>query len=103
MDSSGTYESIGNIAIIGMSGRFPGANNLDEYWQNLRDGVESVSSFSEQELASSGIDPTVARDPRYVRAAAILENVEMFDAPFFGFSPKRLKFWNPQRGSSREG
>ncbi|HMD83202.1 MAG TPA: SDR family NAD(P)-dependent oxidoreductase [Terriglobia bacterium] len=97
MDSSGTYESIGNIAIIGMSGRFPGANNLDEYWQNLRDGVESVSSFSEQELASSGIDPTVARDPRYVRAAAILENVEMFDAPFFGFSPKEAQILDPQQ------
>jgi len=97
MGSPDTSESIGNIAIIGMSGRFPGANNLDEFWRNLRDGVESVSSFSDQELADSSVDPAVAGDPRYVRAAAILENVEMFDAPFFGFSPKEAQILDPQQ------
>ena len=64
MDNSETSESIEGIAIIGMAGRFPGAKNVDEFWQNLRDGVESISFFSEEELESLGIDRSVVRDPR---------------------------------------
>ncbi len=72
------------IAIIGMTGRFPGARNLDEFWRNLRDGIESVRYLSDQELEARGVDAALRRDPNYVRAAADLEDVKSFDAAFFG-------------------
>ena len=84
------------IAIIGMSGRFPGANNVDEYWRNLRDGVESISFFTEQELVSAGIDPVLLRDPNYVKAKGVLEGTELFDASFFGFTPREAEIMDPQ-------
>ncbi|MEG4999075.1 type I polyketide synthase [Microcoleus sp. B4-D4] len=96
MDNSETLESIEGIAIIGMAGRFPGAKNVDEFWQNLRDGVESISFFSEQELESLGIDESVVRDPRYVKARAVLEDIELFDASFFGFNPREAEITDPQ-------
>src|SRR5262249_49884537 len=79
------------IAIIGMSGRFPGARNIAEFWQNLRDGRESIAFFSDEELASSDIDPAVLSDPNYVKARGVLEDAELFDASFFGFSPRETE------------
>ena len=64
------------IAVIGMAGRFPGAGDLEAFWRNLRDGVESISTFSDEELAAAGVDPDVMRDPAYVRAGGIVEGVE---------------------------
>jgi len=85
------------VAIIGMSGRFPKAQNLDKFWQNLRDGVESISFFSDQELEESGVDPAVVNDPRYVKAGGgILEDIEFFDAAFFGYPPRQAEIIDPQ-------
>jgi acyl transferase domain-containing protein/aryl carrier-like protein len=84
------------IAIVGMSGRFPGARDIDELWRNLRDGVESISFFSNEELICSGIDPTVVRDPHYVKARGVLEDAELFAASFFGFSPREAELMDPQ-------
>src|SRR5262249_9117876 len=84
------------IAIIGMSGRFPGARNIAEFWQNLRDGRESIAFFSDEELASSDIDPAVLSDPNYVKARGVLEDAELFDASFFGFSPRETEIMGPQ-------
>src|SRR3990172_9726095 len=91
-----TEPAIEGIAIIGMSGRFPGAKNLSEFWQNLRDGVESVSFFSDEELESSGIDPSLIRDPKYVKAKAVLDGAELFDASFFGVNPREAEIIDPQ-------
>ncbi|MCC3418011.1 MAG: acyltransferase domain-containing protein [Microcoleus sp. PH2017_07_MST_O_A] len=91
-----TQSSLEGIAIVGMAGRFPGAKNVDEFWQNLRDGVESISFFSEQELASFGIEPSVVRDPRYVKARAVLADIELFDASFFGLNPREAEITDPQ-------
>ena len=85
-----------DIAIIGMSGRFPQARNLDAFWQNLRDGVESISFFSEQELESAGIDPVLLKDSNYVKASAVLEDIELFDASFFDYSPRIAEIMDPQ-------
>jgi acyl transferase domain-containing protein/acyl carrier protein len=84
------------IAIIGMSGRFPGAKNLGEFWQNLRDGVESVSFFSDGELEASGIDPALLSDPKYIKAKAVLDDAELFDAAFFGVNPREAEIIDPQ-------
>jgi acyl transferase domain-containing protein/acyl carrier protein len=89
-------EGGGEIAIVGMSLRFPGAKNVAEFWQNLRDGVESVSFFSEQELAAAGVSAEILRAPNYVRASATLGDVESFDASFFGFYPREAELMDPQ-------
>ena len=85
-----------DIAIVGMSGRFPGARTIDEFWRNLRDGVESVRRMSDDELAAAGVPPALLRDPDYVKASAALDDMEMFDAPFFGFNPKEASIMDPQ-------
>jgi acyl transferase domain-containing protein len=85
------------IAIIGMSGRFPGARNVVEFWNNLRAGVESISFFSDRELSSAGIDPAVRAQPNFVNAGGLLEGVELFDASFFGFSPRDAEIMDPQQ------
>lgn len=96
-----TYQQIAqqrdaDIAIIGMAGRFPGAANTDMFWENLRDGVESIKPFPEETLKAAGIDLSVLKDPNYVNAAAVLDDVDMFDASFFGFNPKEAEVMDPQ-------
>src|SRR5690349_5263115 len=86
----------GAIAIIGMSGRFPGARNLSEFWQNLRNGKESVRFFTEEELIAAGNDPETVRRPDYVKARSLLEDVAMFDAEFFGITPREAAHMDPQ-------
>jgi phthiocerol/phenolphthiocerol synthesis type-I polyketide synthase E len=85
-----------DVAVIGMSGRFPGAENIAQYWGNLRDGVESIRQFSDEELKSYGVSPTKLSDPGFVKAGAILENIGMFDAEFFGYSPREAAILDPQ-------
>ncbi|MDF5731712.1 MAG: beta-ketoacyl synthase N-terminal-like domain-containing protein, partial [Rhizonema sp. PD38] len=85
-----------DIAIIGVSGRFPGAHNIKQFWQNLRNGVESVSFFSDQELESAGVEPAILSDPNYVKAKPILENIDLFDASFFNISPSEAEVMDPQ-------
>ncbi|OUL18005.1 type I polyketide synthase [Nostoc sp. 106C] len=96
MDNLQSYDALEGIAIVGLAGRFPGAKNVEEFWQNLKDGVESISFFSEQELTDAGIDPAVFRNPDYVKAKAVLDDIELFDAAFFGFSPKEAAITDPQ-------
>ncbi|OYQ64848.1 hypothetical protein B9G53_09710 [Pseudanabaena sp. SR411] len=85
-----------DIAIIGIVGRFPKANNVEALWNNLRDGVESISQFSDAELIAAGIDPELLSQPNYVKANGLLENVDLFDANFFGFSAKEAEIVDPQ-------
>ena len=84
------------IAIIGMAGRLPGAPTIDRYWQNLRSGIESVEQLSEQELRHAGVLDALIKNPDYVRSGAFLENIEQFDAGFFGISPKEADIMDPQ-------
>ncbi|AKT41320.1 hybrid non-ribosomal peptide synthetase/type I polyketide synthase [Chondromyces crocatus] len=84
------------IAIIGMSGRFPGAPDLDIFWQNLRDGIESIAFFSPEELEAMGADPAIVRGPSYVRAASTIEGIDQFDAALFGYSPYEAALMDPQ-------
>jgi acyl transferase domain-containing protein len=84
------------VAIIGMAGRFPGAKNTTKFWQNLRDGVESIAFFTEQELVAAGVDPALLRNPSYVKARGVLEDIEWFDAAFFGVTPREAAIMDPQ-------
>nr|VFJ75469.1 MAG: amino acid adenylation domain-containing protein [Candidatus Kentron sp. FW] len=84
-----------DIAIIGLSCRFPGAATPEQFWQNLRDGVESIRFFSDAELEE--IDPALLNDPRYVKAGAMLPDIERFDAAFFGYSAREAEIMDPQQ------
>ena len=84
------------IAIVGMAGRFPGARNIAQFWQNLSNGVESLTALTDEELLRAGVDPLSLRDPDYVKTAAVLEGIDLFDASFFGLSPKDAAIMDPQ-------
>ncbi|MEO8693215.1 MAG: SDR family NAD(P)-dependent oxidoreductase [Acidimicrobiales bacterium] len=86
----------GRIAIIGMAGRFPGARNVAEFWSNLRRGVESIEFYSEDELLAAGELLENIRDPSYVPASAPLDDIDQFDASFFGMSPRDAAVFDPQ-------
>ncbi|MBD2183505.1 FkbM family methyltransferase [Planktothrix sp. FACHB-1355] len=89
-------EELESIAIVGMAGRFPGAKNVDEFWQNIRDGVESIEFFNDEELLDSGIEPEELQKPNYIKAGATLGDIDLFDAAFFGFSPREAEMTDPQ-------
>jgi len=92
MNADSTQLSDG-IAVIGMAGKFPGAPNLATYWENLRNGVESITHFSEHEL---DVPPAIIRNPQYVRSRAMMEGVDLFDAEFFGINPREAEYTDPQ-------
>ena len=85
-----------SIAIIGLAGRFPGAQSANELWQNLCQGIESVSFFSDEELSAAGVSPRVFNHPSYVKAKPVLDDMDLFDAPFFGFNPREAEIMDPQ-------
>ncbi len=95
-ESSGGVMKNSAIAIVGMAGRFPGARNIDEFWRNLRDGVESIRPLSDRELLAAGASSDELAHPEYVKAAAVLDDVDQFDASFFGFSPRDASIMDPQ-------
>jgi non-ribosomal peptide synthase protein (TIGR01720 family) len=84
------------IAVVGMATRVPGARNPEELWRNVRDGVESITFLAPEALVAAGVDPTLLDHPRYVRAAAVLDGVDRFDAAFFGYSPREAEILDPQ-------
>lgn len=85
------------IAIIGMAGRFPGAEDMDAFWHNLSHGVESISFFSDEELLAAGVEPEYLQDPNYVKARPMLADVDGFDADFFNYSPREAENIDPQQ------
>jgi len=92
----GTSASELDVAIIGMAGRFPGAKNIDLFWENLVNGKESVTFFSDEELLKEGVDAALLKNPKYVKAASIVDNEDVFDAEFFGYSAIEAARMDPQ-------
>jgi amino acid adenylation domain-containing protein len=84
------------IAVIGMSGIFPGAGNLHEFWENLKNGVETIHFFTDEELLEVGVDAETLKNPHYIKAKGIIEGVEYFDASFFGYTPMEAQIMDPQ-------
>jgi len=84
------------IAVIGMAGRFPGANNVSAFWDNLRRGEESIVTLSEGELRAAGVGDEVLANPGYVRRAPLVDGIDEFDADFFGFPPQLARTLDPQ-------
>ena len=85
-----------DIAIVGMAAHLPGAHSIEEYWDNLQSGIESIRHYSKEELLAAGEAAHRLNRPDYVPAAAPLEGFENFDAEFFGLSPKEAAIMDPQ-------
>lgn len=85
-----------DIALIGMALRLPGAKTPEEFWQNLRAGVESITFFTDEELIASGVDEAILQNPAYVKAGGVLDDIKSFDASFFGLNPREAQVMDPQ-------
>ncbi|MEY4550543.1 MAG: hypothetical protein RL685_6738, partial [Pseudomonadota bacterium] len=84
------------VAIVGMACRFPGATDLDTFWQNLALGRESIATLSLEELLAAGVDRALATHPDYVRASPRLDDITGFDADFFGYGAREAELMDPQ-------
>jgi phthiocerol/phenolphthiocerol synthesis type-I polyketide synthase E len=84
------------IAVVGMAGKFPGANDVSTFWSNLRRGKESIVTLSDQELRDSGVSEQTLTNPAYVRRAPLVDGIDEFDAEFFGFPPLAAQVLDPQ-------
>jgi acyl transferase domain-containing protein len=85
------------VAIIGMAGRFPGAPTIERFWENLKNGVESIRFFSDEELLAAGTPPDRLALPAFVKAGPVLEDIERFDAALFGIPPHEAQILDPQQ------
>ncbi|RKH37599.1 type I polyketide synthase [Corallococcus sicarius] len=85
------------IAIIGMAGRFPGAPDLETFWRNLLHGVEARTVLTDEELEAAGVARELRAEPHYVRSGFFLDGVELFDAGFFGLTPREAELLDPQQ------
>jgi acyl transferase domain-containing protein/acyl carrier protein len=93
---SSIMHTTNDIAIVGMSCRFPGANDAETFWKNIIDRRESMTRFSDDELTSRGVSKSVLQDKNYVRSGFVVAGVEQFDAGFFGFTPREAEVLDPQ-------
>lgn len=84
------------IAIIGMAGRYPRSRNLDEFWDHLRNGDELITFFTDEELLARGVDSAVVTSPQFVKAAVVLDDMDLFDPSFFGFTRREAELLDPQ-------
>ncbi|EIE99140.1 polyketide synthase family protein [Saccharomonospora glauca K62] len=90
-------ESIDAIAVVGMSCRFPGADDPEQFWANLTGGVESISTFDRDELLAAGVDPRLLDHPGFVPRGGVLNDLDKFDAAYFGYSPREAELIDPQQ------
>jgi phthiocerol/phenolphthiocerol synthesis type-I polyketide synthase E len=85
------------LALIGMSGRFPGAHSVEQLWENITGGLRSIHLFTDEELLAAGESAENLKNPIYVKAGSILDGVDLFDASFFGFTPREIEVMDPQQ------
>ena len=85
------------IAIVGLACRVPGARTPEVFWQNMHDGVESITRFGRDELLAAGVDEETLADPDYVPASGHLPDADRFDAAFFGFTGAEAETMDPQQ------
>jgi len=84
------------VAIIGMSGSFPGAKNIEQFFHNVKNGIESISFFTDQELEEAGVSAEVYTKKNFVKAKGYLDQCEYFDNSFFGYTPNEAQYMDPQ-------
>lgn len=97
MSESDPRDAVEPIAIVGMSGRLPGAPDIGTFWTNLANGIESIEFFTNDELAAAGVEEELLANPAYVKACGVCEGADKFDARYFGFSPREAEAMDPQQ------
>ncbi len=85
-----------SLAIVGMAGQFPDAQNIAEFWQNLISGTKSIRAFTDEELLAAGVDPSLLENPDYIKVGTVVKDIDLFDASFFGFTPREAETMDPQ-------
>jgi phthiocerol/phenolphthiocerol synthesis type-I polyketide synthase E len=90
-------EGLSDVAVIGLAGRFPGADGVEQLWENLKQGRESLSFFTAEELEAAGFPRALRDSPGFVASRGVLRDPDLFDAPFFGFSPREARVLDPQQ------
>jgi iturin family lipopeptide synthetase A len=96
IDNSENNDSC-SVAVIGMAGRFPDANSVDEFWHNLRNGIENVRTLRDHELVAAGVPASEFQNENYVKRGTVVPGFDCFDAEFFGFTPKDAEVTDPQQ------
>jgi acyl transferase domain-containing protein len=86
-----------DIAVVGISCKFPGADGPEEFWRNIRDGADSLTRLTDEDLVAAGVDEALMKAPNYVKVAASIDDIDMFDAGFFGMSPREAELMDPQQ------
>ncbi len=84
------------VAVVGLAGRFPGARDLGDFWNNVRSGTDALETFSDADLDAAGVVPALRSNPQFVRRGTVLEGAELFDAGFFGLAPREAQIIDPQ-------
>jgi amino acid adenylation domain-containing protein len=97
VENNNSNTQLNYIAIVGMSGRFPAADTVEQFWQNLVDGRQSSTDLSDDELRASGVPEHLITDPDFVKKSYIIDNIDQFDASFFGFTPRDAQITDPQQ------
>ena len=87
--------SMAPIAIIGLSGRFPGASDVAQFWDLLISGREGIRRLSEADLRAAGVPDHIRQQPNFVAAEPVLDDIDLFDADFFGLSPRDATALSP--------
>jgi phthiocerol/phenolphthiocerol synthesis type-I polyketide synthase E len=85
-----------HVAIVGMACRVPGASSIEEFWRNVEAGVETIATIPAEQLVAAGVDPALMADPRYVPRGGIVGDLDLFDAEYFGYSPRDAELLDPQ-------
>ena len=85
-----------DIAVVGMACRLPGAPDLAAFWRMLREGRDARVELSDEHLRRAGVPEEVLADPDFVKAAMVLDDIDQFDAGFFGLSPRDAALFDPQ-------
>jgi acyl transferase domain-containing protein/acyl carrier protein len=97
MAKAETTDLSNDLAIIGMAGRFPQAPNIERFWEKLRAGEELISFFTAEELLAEGVNARLLNNPSFVKAGGVMEDIDLFDASFFGYTPREAELLDPQQ------
>jgi acyl transferase domain-containing protein/acyl carrier protein len=96
MSESAAIDESFDVAITGMACRLPGAPSIEAFWQVLQSGTECIRSFSDAELLALGVPPATLSAEGFVKAGAVLDGIDQFDAAFFGYSAREAELMDPQ-------
>jgi len=96
MTDSTSSQPLDGIAVVGIAGQFPGSSDCDEFWKNLREGREGLTFFTDEEVEAAGCDLGTTRGKR-VRSRGVVDNADLFDAAFFGYTPREAEIMDPQQ------